>query len=171
MPRRSNCGGIRAGCCLSRASRAAYSAPDDHVRAETNTVPIPVAGGATSSLPASAPRLRAPPVPPPGARQAMSSPAERLFTTWFTSSADGHGHAVTDEEAHRSYRTGTDPSAVCGHTVTPTPLITPPGPRCPRCKRYLLAHTPTTNLNPRAHLPRPRRPSWLRRLLSLKPPA
>lgn len=44
----------------------------------------------------------------------MSSPAERLFTTWFTSSADGHGHAVTDEEAHRSYRTGTDPSAVAG---------------------------------------------------------
>lgn len=103
----------------------------------------------------------------------MTPPAERLFITWFTNGADRHSHAVTDEEAGHGYRTGTDPEALCGSTVTPMPLITPPGPRCPRCEQYLHARATMTDFALRidpAH-PRHHKPSRLRRLFDRIPPA
>src|ERR1700730_8724173 len=63
---------------------------------------------------------------------------QRIFTTWFTSTADALAHAVTDEEfmAHRP-----EPEAVCGRVVVHGPLVWPPGACCPRCIAFLRAHT------------------------------
>lgn len=101
----------------------------------------------------------------------MTLSVERLFITWFTSAADEHSHAVTDERAARGYRTGTDPHAICGATVTPVPMTTPPGPRCVSCERFARARATMTDFAQRIEPPRRRRSSWLRRLFCPKPPA
>lgn len=73
--------------------------------------------------------------------------ADRLFITWFTNIVDGDDHAVTDDEAGHAFRTGTDPAAVCGVRVLPVPLASPPGPRCPRCRVHVRAHTESPGLD------------------------
>ena len=100
----------------------------------------------------------------------MTLQDERLFTTWFTSAADGRDHAVTDEEAGRGFQSATDPEALCGDVVTPVPLTTPPGPRCHRCELYLRArHTTSDRLDVPRH--RHRKLPLLRRLFSHPTPA
>lgn len=54
---------------------------------------------------------------------------------------DGHCHSVPDEElaigiTHR----GGQYAAVCGHVVTPAPMVAPDGVRCPRCAERDASH-------------------------------
>lgn len=85
---------------------------------------------------------------------------DRLYSTWFTSTADGYEHAVTDDEFARSRRAGGEPASLCGHRVLLVPLTVPPGPHCRGCTRVLQAH-----VAPTLH----RKPSMIRRLLRKLP--
>lgn len=98
----------------------------------------------------------------------MTPQDERLFITWFTSAADQSDHAITDYEAGHAIRGGTDPQALCGHTVTPVSLTAPPGARCGRCQARVRARvTPHPSHRPRASRCRDdRKRSWLLRLFS-----
>jgi hypothetical protein len=89
------------------------------------------------------------------------STGERLFTAWFTSSADWVDHAVTDEEfaEHRP-----EPATVCGAVIMLAPMESPPGRRCPRCVAFLRALGTAEDLHQREPH-RHRRPAWLARLL------
>jgi hypothetical protein len=91
--------------------------------------------------------------------------AIRLWTTWHTCSVDGRDHAVTDEQMAAGVAGDTGHyTAVCTHDVLVTPMICPPGPRCPRCVAFLRARAAArTEEQRQAH--HHRRPGVLRRLL------
>jgi hypothetical protein len=76
--------------------------------------------------------------------------------------SDGQDHAITDEEfaEHRP-----EPEAVCGDVVLLAPMEEPPGPRCPRCVKFILARESTRDMDQRLGVHRHRRPSWWDRLL------
>ncbi|GAA1234875.1 hypothetical protein GCM10009676_18370 [Prauserella halophila] len=93
-------------------------------------------------------------------------PTRRLYTGWFLAIDDEHEHAVTDEEFSRTRAGGGLPEAVCGHAVSIASCMSPPGPHCHRCERYLAARETfpdlATRLDPGRHVHR--KPSLLRRL-------
>jgi hypothetical protein len=66
------------------------------------------------------------------------SVAERVYTSPMTCGLDGLAHEVTDENFAQGRRPG-HCAALCGHTVSLTPAITPVGRACPQCVDLLLA--------------------------------
>lgn len=64
-----------------------------------------------------------------------------LFTTWFTSLADGLDHAVTDE-AFAEHRA--EPTALCEAVIAWAPMELAPGPRCEGCLVILRAAVAAT---------------------------
>jgi hypothetical protein len=79
-----------------------------------------------------------------------------LSTIWLTTTIDQTGHtdhAVPHEEL--ATRSGSY-TAVCGATIYPTSMMTPPGPQCTRCATNLETtaqqqrsqHSPTNRYKP-----------------------
>lgn len=87
-------------------------------------------------------------------------------TIWLTTTVDraaGHAdHAVRHEEL--ATRSGSY-MAVCGSTVYPASMMTPPGPQCIRCVNHLETTAPQHG-QPRNALSR-RKPSRVRRIPAL----
>lgn len=84
----------------------------------------------------------------------------RLHVSWFTSATDGREHAVTDEEYAQARAAGTDPEAMCGEIMMPTPLMAEIGRRCGSCARYIKARKSLPDFD----LCFRDRPFWLARL-------
>jgi len=61
----------------------------------------------------------------------------RQYVVWVTS-IESTDHAVTDEAMTVGIKARKgEYSAVCGALVLPHSMLTPPGPRCPRCVAHL----------------------------------
>ena len=94
------------------------------------------------------------------AEQSTDADGHDVFT--LTSVIDNRAHKVIDSElcAQQSAQTGRF-AALCGHLVTPAPLVEADGAPCSRCAELAPAPEP-----PRQR--RPRRRGWgLRRLLAV----
>lgn len=86
-----------------------------------------------------------------------------IKTTPVTCTQDGIAHQITDEVMAAAMADQAPYEAVCGHIVTPAPLIAPNGRPCPRCAMFLRAQR---TLPDRIELDaRHRRSGWLGRLL------
>jgi hypothetical protein len=97
----------------------------------------------------------------------------RLYVMWYRCVADGHDHAVTDEEFARGvHRHEGRYEAVCGHRVLIGSVLAPPAPPCARCHAYLVARATLRQADERLGRPHHRKPSlWSRLLGPTKPPA
>jgi hypothetical protein len=62
-------------------------------------------------------------------------------TISITCVMDGRCHSIPDEElAIGIARRGGQYSAVCGHVVTPAPMVAPDGELCPACAEHDSSH-------------------------------
>lgn len=98
---------------------------------------------------------------------APASTLRTLRTIPVTCVQDGQCHLVTDEQmAAGRHARGGRYQALCGHTVTPMPMIDPDGRPCPSCAVQVAP--PGGSVRAR-RLGRHRRPGLLRRLLARRP--
>jgi hypothetical protein len=75
-------------------------------------------------------------------KTAPQSPPKGLFIGWYTSVADGHAHAVTDEAFIEGAAQGQF-KTVCGLVIWLTASVAPFGHPCPRCAAVLRIHAST----------------------------
>ncbi len=105
------------------------------------------------------PELAAPAVATPHVAAGVASPGDatpELWVIWMTGVADGHEHAVTDEQAVAGFELGHGThSAVCGQAIAPRAMTDPPGRRCAACR---LVSCPRSGRSHQAT----RWPRWLR---------
>lgn len=70
-----------------------------------------------------------------------------LFTTWITAEGDRRDHAVTDEAVASRWKARRPAyEAVCGYSVWPVAMESPPGPYCPHCLTRLRSHALTSDV-------------------------
>ena len=80
----------------------------------------------------------------------MGHSGSTLRTLSFTSIVDGLDHYVNDNT--NAAKSGV-PTALCGHLIQVTALVSPPGPPCPHCAQLINSMTATS----KTRLPRCRR--------------
>jgi hypothetical protein len=107
----------------------------------------------------------------------VERPVSTFRTLSFTSIVDGLDHVVNDDIP--AAKSGL-PTALCGHLVQVTALVSPPGPPCRYCAQLISSITATSKTRPSHHrrgcrpqqlptppqqnpaeLPRRPRPGWL----------
>lgn len=88
-----------------------------------------------------------------------------LFTTWITADEDRRDHAVTDEAVDFRWKSRNPAyKAVCGYSVWPIAMESPPGPYCPRCLAYLRSRA-TQYATQSSRASGDFRPNWLTRVV------
>jgi hypothetical protein len=70
----------------------------------------------------------------PSNRSSETRPHGPATTVTVTCTIDGHAHQVPDVElAAAATRRGGQVRAICGHAITPAPMVAPDGPPCLLC--------------------------------------